>query len=152
LSASACLFDANVWLALAFGSHPHHEQARREFEATDSLKPAAFCRATQHAFLRLVSTPSIQKNYGSATITNDEAWEKWELLIALPQVVWLEEPKGLEAFWQKDARRPSASPKVWMDAYLAAFARGHAIPLVTLDRDFRNFPGLSLKYLLAPDP
>ncbi len=150
MSASACLFDASVWVALAFGSHPHHGQARREFEAADSARPAAFCRATQHAFLRIVSTPSVQQHYGSATITNDVAWEQWELLIALPQVVWLEEPPGLDEFWEKHARRPSASPKVWMDAYLAAFARGHGIALATLDRDFLNFPDLSVKYLLAP--
>ena len=149
MSASACLFDASVWVALAFSSHPHHAEARQEFDAADSAQPAAFCRATQHTFLRLVTTPAVQKIYGSGLITNDEAWEKWEVLNALPQIVWLEEPKGLEAYWQKHARRTSASPKVWMDAYLAAFARGHGIALATLDQDFTKFSGLSVKYLLV---
>lgn len=152
MNGSACLFDVNVWVALAFGSHSHHSHARREFESADSGQPVAFCRATQHAFLRIITTPAVHQCYGSATITNDEAWEKWELLAALPQVIWLEEPKELETFWQKHARLRSASPKVWMDAYLAAFACGHRIPLATLDRDFGNFPGLSVKNLLAPIP
>lgn len=137
-------------MALAFSSHPHHAEAKREFEGADTAQPAAFCRATQHAFLRLISTPAVQQIYGSGVITNAEAWEKWELLIALPQIVWLDEPQGLETPWQKYACLKSASPKVWMDAYLAAFARSHGIPLATLDKDFKNFPGLALKYLLAP--
>ena len=36
-----------------------------------------------------------------------------------------------------------------MDAYLVAFAGGHGIPLATLDKDFTNFTGLSVRYLLA---
>jgi predicted nucleic acid-binding protein len=35
-----------------------------------------------------------------------------------------------------------------MDAYLAAFAIGHNIPLVTADRDLRNFESSGLKLLL----
>lgn len=149
MNGSACLFDASVWMALAFGSHPHHAQASQAFAAADAMHPVAFCRATQLAFLRLVTTPAMHRIYGSGSITNDQAWKKWSLLIALPQVVWLEEPRGLDTFWQAHARLRSASPKVWMDAYLAAFARGHHIPLATLDRDFTNFAGLSVRVLLA---
>src|SRR5437868_7090155 len=123
LSDSACLFDASVWVALAFASHPHHAKARREFETADSANPAAFCRATQQAFLRIITTPAVQRIYGSGVITNDEAWEKWELLMALPQVIWLNEPPALEIHWSKQARGNSASRKIWMDAYLAAIAR-----------------------------
>ncbi len=150
LKDSACLFDSSIWVALAFGTHPHHSEARRAFEAADSASPVAFCRATQQTFLRLVTTTTVQKIFGSPVITNDEAWNKWEQIVKLPQVVWLDEPKGMAAFWQKYARLHSASPKLWMDAYLAGFARGYDIPLATLDKDFRNFNGLNVKYLLSP--
>jgi predicted nucleic acid-binding protein len=42
---------------------------------------------------------------------------------------------------------PSASPKVWTDAYLAALAIGHDVEFVTLDSDFITFTkdGLKLK-------
>ena len=150
MSASACLFDSSVWVALAFANHPHHAVARRAFEVADSRNPAAFCRATQQTFLRLITTPAVQRHYDSAAIANDAAWATWEALNALPQVTWLDEPAGLAALWQRHARLKSASPKVWMDAYLAAFARGHGIPLTTLDRDFTNFNGLSVRLLLAP--
>lgn len=38
---------------------------------------------------------------------------------------------------------------VWMDAYLAAFAIGHAVEFVTLDQDFKRYEkdGLKLKLL-----
>ena len=40
---------------------------------------------------------------------------------------------------------------VWMDAYLAAFAIGHAVEFVTLDQDFKRFvkDGLNLKLLTS---
>ena len=149
MSASACLIDTSVWVALAFSSHPHHAAARREFDTADSAHPAVFCRATQQAFLRILTTPAIQKIYGSGVITNDEAWETWELLITLPQVVWLDEPHGVETLWRKYARLSSASPKVWMDAYLAAFAIAGGLRMATLDRDFKKFEphGLDLRLL-----
>ena len=135
-------------MALAFSSHPYHSTARREFDTADSARPAVFCRATQQAFLRILTTPAIQKIYSSGVITNDEAWGKWELLIALPQVVWLDEPHGLETLWQQYARLSSASPKVWMDAYLAAFAVAGGFRMATLDRDFKRFEPHGLDLLL----
>jgi toxin-antitoxin system PIN domain toxin len=150
MKSSARLFDSSVWVALAFGSHPHHSEALMAFEAADSDSPAAFCRATQQTFLRLVTTPTVQKLFGSAVITNDEAWEKWVQIAKLPQVIWLDEPKGMATLWQRYACVHSASPKVWMDAYLAGFAQGHGVAFVTLDKDFRNFDGLNLECLVLP--
>ena len=152
MKSSARLFDSSVWIALAFGSHPHHSEALRAFQAADSDSPVAFCRATQQTFLRLVTTATVQKIFGSGVITNDEALYQWEHIAKLPQVIWLDEPKGMAILWQKYARINSSSPKVWMDAYLAGFARGHGIGFVTLDKDFRNFDGLNLECLSPPLP
>ena len=131
MSALATLFDSNLWVALAFGSHPYHSLACKEFELADSLRPAIFCRATQHAFLRLITTPALHRIYQSPGITNEQAWQKWELLMALPQVSWFEEPAGMDRLWREYARLPSIRPKLWMDAYLAAFACSHGIPIST---------------------
>jgi toxin-antitoxin system PIN domain toxin len=139
------LYDANLWVALAFAAHPHHGIASRHFKARDSAQPAAFCRVTQQAFLRLVSSPLIQRTYASLPITNATAWSKCQDLLALPQILWLDEQVGFEALWQRLAAIPSASPKVWMDAYLAAFAIRHDVEFVTLDRDFKNFENDGLK-------
>ena len=141
----ATLYDANIWLALAFASHPHSRLATEHFERRDATNPATFCRATQLAFLRLLTTPAIHQAYGSGPISNALAWEKCQELLALPQVQWLDEPSGLDELWQTFACLNSASPKVWMDAYLAAFAIRQQVELVTLDRDFRRFEAMGLR-------
>lgn len=119
------------------------------FEAADSDQPVAFCRATQNSFLRLLTTPTIQTLYGSPAVTNAQAWAKSQELLALPQVVWLAEPVALEAEWKRCGCLATASPKVWMDAYLAAFAIAGGLELLTFDRDFANFTqhGLRLRLL-----
>jgi predicted nucleic acid-binding protein len=98
-----------------------------------------------------VTTPAIHVAHGSAPVTNAAAWEKCQELLALPQVRWLDEPTNLTDLWRDMACLSSASPKRWMDAYLAAFAIRHGAELVTLDRDFKGFAkhGLKLR-LLAP--
>lgn len=147
------LFDTSIWLALVFGNHPQHPLASAAFDAADKRYPAVFCRTTQQSFLRQLSSPILQSTYGVATITNVAAWEKWEELAGLPQVVLAPEPEGLPALWRQFATRDPASPKVWMDAYLAAFAILSGMDFVTLDRDFRAYEahGLRLR-LLAPPP
>ena len=145
------LFDSNVWLALTFSSHPHHALAKRVFAEASAGNPACFCRATQQSFLRLATTPVVLKVYGAEGFTNQEATKLIQTLAGLSAVSTLEEPSGLESRWLELAVLPSASPKVWMDAYLAAFAILHDLELVTLDRDFRNFERDGLKLRLLTD-
>lgn len=145
------LFDSNVWLALTFSAHPHHALAKGVFAEANAEDPACFCRATQQSFLRLATTPAILTVYGADGFTNQDAAKLIQTLSGLSAVSTLEEPSGLESRWLGLAGFPSASPKVWMDAYLAAFAIRHKTEFVTLDRDFQNFEkdGLKLR-LLTP--
>jgi toxin-antitoxin system PIN domain toxin len=138
-------YDTGVWLALAFASHPFYAQARSIFERADSSRPAAFCRATQTSFLRLLTTPTICNAYGSSLITNSEAGATCEELWALPQVVWLAESAGMDAEWRQCAALGNPSPKVWLDAYLAAFAIRGDLNFVRLDKDFSRFRGRGLE-------
>jgi toxin-antitoxin system PIN domain toxin len=142
------LFDSNVWLALTFSAHPHHALAKETFATASEENPACFCRATQQSFLRLATTPVLLKTYGAEGFTNQDAVELIRTLRQLPTVSMLEEPPGLESSWLELAGIPSASPKVWMDAYLAAFAILHDAEFVTLDRDFSNFENDGLKLRL----
>jgi toxin-antitoxin system PIN domain toxin len=145
----ASLYDTGVWVARSLSSHPFHTKTRAIFEQADSGRPAAFCRATQTSFLRLLHTPAICSAYGCSQITNCEAWAKYEELLALPQVVWLAEPAGVEGEWTQCAAVGSTSPKVWMDAYLAAFALTDSLKFVSLDKDFIRLQlrGLQLELL-----
>ena len=146
---TGCLFDTNVWLASVFEQHPFHGIARQALQQATPAEPAAFCRATQQSFLRLASTSAFQRTYGVQTLTNRDAFMALDTLQALPQVCWRDEPPGVFVLWRTLATRDAASPKVWMDAYLAAFAIGGGLRMVTLDRDFKNFvpQGLDLNLI-----
>lgn len=144
------LFDSNVWIAAIFTSHPCHRQARTALKNATSADPAVFCRATQQSVLRLASTPALLQACGAKGLTNRDALVALEALLALPQVLEREEPPGTVPLWHRLAARDTASPKVWMDAYLAAFAISGGLRLTTLDRDFSGYKthGLDLHLLL----
>jgi toxin-antitoxin system PIN domain toxin len=142
------LFDTSVWIAAVFPPHPLHRRAREALHAATPAGPAVFCRATQQSFLRLASTPALLKAYGAEGMTNRDALAALSALEALPQVCERAEPSGAAALWRRLASRDSASPKVWMDAWLAAFAITGGMRLVTLDRDFRNWEAEGLDLLL----
>ena len=142
------LFDTNVWLAAVFTTHPFHQPARQKLQQATPGEPAVFCRATQQSFLRLASTPTLLKAYGATGLTNNDALMALGALTALPQICERDEPPGTPALWHRLASRGTASPKVWMDAYLAAFAMRGELRMVTLDHDFKNFTGQGLNLQL----
>jgi len=147
------LVDSPVWLASAFPRHPHHVLAQDELERATTSVPAAFCRATQQSFLRLLTSPQVFHAYQPEIMTNHSAWAALEKLLSRPSITVSDEPRGTVALWRRLATRDTASPKVWMDAYLAAFAIVGGLEFVTLDRDFKTYEahGLRLR-LLAPPP
>ena len=147
----ASLFDTSVWLAATFDQHPVHNSARQALRQATAAEAAVFCRATQQSFLRLLSTAALAKAYGVAPLSNRDALLTLDNLQALPQVAWRDEAPGAFNLWRSLAALDSASPKVWMDAYLAAFAMAAGLRLVTLDKDFNNFVprGLALVLLSA---
>lgn len=144
------LCDTNVWLALALSAHVHHEVARRRLESVDEPASIFFCRTTQQAFLRLLSSAAVLAPYGSRPLTNAEAWAAYDALLGDDRIGFvLREPTGLEAVWRSLASRATASPKLWMDAYLAAFAIAGGYRLVTTDGGYRQFRGLECLILGA---
>lgn len=109
------------------------------------------CRATQQSLLRLLTNASVLAPYGNPPLTNREAWAVCEALLADDRIVLqAQEPAGLEPLWKDFATRGTASPKLWMDAYLAAFAAVGPYRMVTTDAAFRQFPGLDLLLLGRP--
>ncbi len=145
------LVDTSVWVAAAFQRHPAHRMAEDELNAANRRGPLCFCRATQQSFLRLITTPALLRQYQAEGFTNREALVEYTLLRNQLAVTEIDEPPGTAALWHRLAVRDSASPKVWMDAYLAAFAISGGLELITLDTDFKTYEvnGLRL-HLLAP--
>ncbi len=146
------LFDTNVWIAAVFTTHAFHRQAKQALQETTSARPAVFCRSTHQSFLRLASTPALVKTYGADSMNNGDALVALNALLALPQVCERKEHDGVVALWHRLASRNTASPKVWMDAYLAAFAISGALRLVTLDHDFKSYEAQGLDLLLLNAP
>jgi toxin-antitoxin system PIN domain toxin len=124
--------DINVWLALTYDRHVHHQIARRWF---DHLAPTArlfFCRLTQLGLLRLLCSaavmgPDLPKGQQEAR----KAYDSW---LQDERIEFLEEPPELEPEFRALNRSPQASPKEWADSYLLAFAAAANLRLVTFDQ------------------
>ena len=139
--------DTNVWIALTISGHVHHDVARAWVDEVEDVETLSFCRSTQQSFLRLLTSATILSTYNHPPLTNEEAWETYEAWLSDSRVAFQPEPPGLDRHWQEYARRATPSPKIWMDAYLAAFARAGGYRLVTMDGDFRQFDGVDLLLL-----
>lgn len=139
--------DSNVWLALALSGHVHHEICREWLDAISGCRMISFCRATQQSLLRLLSTKAVLAPYGNRPLTTAESWVAYQQFLADDRISFAAEPEGLEPVWATLACRESASPKLWMDAYLAAFAMAGGYTLVTTDKAFRQHEGLELLLL-----
>ena len=135
--------DINVWLALAFGSHRNHLAALEWFESI-KREPIAFSRQTQQGFLRLATNP---KAFGEEALTMQGAWELYHAIQGDPNVLFLSEPASIEVVWGKYTHRNTRSPKLWNDAWLAAFAVAESLELVTFDKGFKQFDGLKCRIL-----
>jgi toxin-antitoxin system PIN domain toxin len=141
------LADSNVWLALALSKHEFHPTARAWFARQQPSEVVLFCRATQQSFLRLLTTDAVLAPYGIPALGNKSAWSAYEDFLADECISWVAEPRGLDSYWKKLAAGSKASPKLWMDAYLAAFAMAAGYQLVTTDKAFKQFKGLNLVVL-----
>ena len=141
------LCDSNVWLALALSKHRHHTTAREWLDTVQEPATILLCRATQQTFLRLLTNASVLGPYGNPPLTNREAWSAYETLLTDDRIVFRDEPAGVEPLWKEFAARGTASPKLWMDAYLAAFALAGRYRMITTDAAFRQFRGLDLLIL-----
>lgn len=136
----ADLCDVNVPLALNDPEHPFHQPAMAWLE-TVPAGGAVICRAVQVSLLRLLTNPRVM---GDAVCTNTEAWSVFEQTVQDERFTTrLGEPPELSRTFREYSNKRTRSPKLWQDAYLAAFARCAELRLVTTDADFGNFPELT---------
>ena len=96
-----------------------------------------FCRFTQLGLLRLLTTPQVM---GSEVMSQRTAWQAYRKWYEDSRIEFHREPESpnFEILFQQLSLKPHHSPKVWADAYLAAFARSSGLTVVTFDR---SFPG-----------
>lgn len=134
--------DVNVWVALNMPAHTHHARVTLwvEQEQSPSLY---FCRYTQQGLLRLSTTAAVTSLFGQTPLTNRAALKKLDVLLHDPRIHFAQEPAKLFDQWSALVDVNTASPKLWMDAYLAAFAITGGFRLVTTDKAFKQFKGLN---------
>jgi len=126
--------DVNVWVALTYGGHEHHNAARTWFDALDGDARICFCRFTQISLLRLLTSQAVMGE--DEVMTQIEAWGAYEQWKEDDRVLFLDEPLNVETTFRGLTRQKRPNTKNWADAYLAAFATVSAMKFVTFDRDF----------------
>jgi toxin-antitoxin system PIN domain toxin len=141
--------DTNIWLALSLSGHTHHEAAKAWLDTESARESICFCRSTQQSMLRLLTTSGVMAVYGISPLSNAAAWGIYEQFVSDDRIAFCAEPPRMNAAWKKLAARRTSSPKLWMDAYLAAFAITGGMQLVTTDKAFTQFPGLDALVISA---
>jgi len=110
--------DVNVWLALASQEHTHHVDALEWWR--QELAPIAFCRFTQIGLLRLLTTAAVMNG---KPLPMKRAWRVYDGLMGDERVEHIAEPPAMDrVFRELSSSGTIASPKLWADAYLMAFA------------------------------
>jgi toxin-antitoxin system PIN domain toxin len=124
--------DVNVWLALAAPEHVHAAIAKRWWEhETGSI---AFSRMTQLGLLRLTTTAAAMDG---KPLKIAQAWRVYDRFYEDDRVIFTTEPPEVERTFRDRAAGKLASPKLWMDAWLLAFAQASEGVLVTFDKALR---------------
>jgi toxin-antitoxin system PIN domain toxin len=122
------LADVDVWFALGVEEH-QRPPARDWWDETPGL--CGFVRATQSGLLRLLTSAGPMRGQ---PLTNDQAWAVWDGFLAGERVRVFPDLPALEQRFRAFSSGPQASPKVWVDAYLAAHAAANEATMVTFDQ------------------
>lgn len=137
------LVDANVWIAILYTDHSHHEEAVAWMR---DLPPqsAYFCRMTQMTVLRLLCNPRV---LGQDAVAQNVAWTYYDRMVQNRRVGFVLEPDGIDRVFRDISSRPFLSSNAWPDAYLAAFAIASGMCVKTADQGFRTYHGLDVEFL-----
>jgi hypothetical protein len=143
LPAQIDLPDVNVWLAFTLPDHVHHARATAYWQHASAEK-VALCRITALAYVRLSTNASVM---AGQPLTVSDAWSAYSALRRLPEVTFALEPAGCEGAIEHIVLQEELPPRLWTDAYLAAFAISGTMRFVTFDTDFERFEELDLLLL-----
>ena len=122
--------DVNVWFALLHEDHVHHATAS-EWWGSNRSGVIGFFRQTQMSILRLLTTAAAMNG---KPLRMPEAWAAYDRLFDDDRVAFLDEPGGIDTVFRKYTHRNHASPKLWADAWLLAFAECAGGAVITFDQ------------------
>lgn len=142
--AVPALCDVNVLLALITDRHASHAAAVGWLDNMTAGE-AVICRLAQTGLLRLLNNPAVM---GEEVLDTLACWEMWHRLLEDERISFTPtEPPTLDAAFERFTRGRAFTPRLWTDAYLAAYAQTSGFTLVTFDRGFRQFAGLTCQVL-----
>lgn len=139
-STRSFLVDVNVWLALAYEPHVHHDTVRGWFD-TLSRQEACFCRMTQIGLLRLLTNRTVMSQ---DVLDQRGAWRLFDRMTGDERIALVHEPNGADVEFRRLTQAPTPATRVWTDAYLAAIACASSMTVATLDQGFSAFTGVDV--------
>ena len=144
-STKSFLVDINVWLALVYDLHVHHQPAQQWFESL-AANQAFFCRFTQLGLLRLLTNSKVM---AKDAMTQRAAWGIYDRTMTDERVNFTAEPPAVETELRRLTQSSSGSTRVWSDAYLASFASAGGLTVATMDKGFAAMKRIDVVYLGA---
>ena len=130
-STTSLFPDINVWVALTYEGHTHHQPAADWYAELPPEATLVFCRFTQLGLLRLLTTAAVM---GDEVMTQPEAWRAYDSWHKDSRIEFAEEPPDVDAHFRALTRLRQPATRDWADSYLAAFAAAGQLTLVTFDR------------------
>jgi toxin-antitoxin system PIN domain toxin len=146
--AEADLPDLNLWLALAWPGHIHHQRARMYWER-EAAAEVVFCSITALGLVRLLSQPKVM---GEAVCSLAKAAAILRGFLNQPGVGFSPEPSYSWEVFEHLVGGGDCPPRLCTDAHLAATALVQGQRLVSFDADFQRFDGLHWFRLEARRP
>jgi uncharacterized protein len=143
------LCDVNVLLALVTDRHAAHAAAVRWLDGV-TVGGAMICRVAQTGLLRLLNNPAVMREDALDTAA---CWEFWHRLLEDERIRFPPtEPPGLDTVFERFTTGRAFTPRLWTDAYLAAYAQASGLVLVTFDQGFQQFDSLTCHVLESGRP
>lgn len=79
--------------------------------------------------------------------TGQQSWVIYRKLMTDRRFTYSDEPANLDGKLFALTASSQCTPKLWQDAYFAAFALAAGFKMVTFDQGFRTFAGLAASIL-----
>ncbi|MBI2192482.1 MAG: PIN domain-containing protein [Planctomycetes bacterium] len=139
----------SVLLPLVTDRHAHHACAIRWMDGV-SVGEAIVCRMAQTGLLRLLNNPAVMQE---DVLETDACWGLWHRLLEDDRIRFSPtEPPGLDEAFRRFTAGRAFAPRLWTDAYLAAYAHAGRLTVVSFDKGFHSFPGLACEVLGTSPP
>ena len=140
----ACLIDVNVIIPIIIQQHTKSESAVDWWDPLPT-RHVVLSLPVRMATLRLLTNPKIM---GEDVLPPEDAWRIWSRFSKDERTREdYGSPEGLDTYWLSNVLGRVPTPKLWTDAWLAAFAETSGLEMVTFDQDFRSFHLSRLKLL-----